>query len=251
MKKLLSLALIYSMLISFLTGCSIFGNTNGNDFAEETEKDTTNEPNSVNGFGYSSIAHLVPKGYTGGFAETPSMHLEFGYYWLETYEEVLDAIELLTSHGSTVKQTLGFNCDGDLLDVKWCFKYSRSEAEPLEEGKSFFDRRIDYGEFAWYGFYEELEIEKIYFDNVRRYGYFEIWYVDPFDYQVPDIQNTDDLSFDWFGRYDYGITDHPLDGSYYEVLYQGKCFAEINFKDGRPLPFDYLDDFLSTAIVVG
>ena len=169
MKKIISIILICSMLLALLSGCSYFDKTNdgGNENKEDTDK---SDP--VNG--NCSSSHLVPEGYTGGFSYDSCLHAVTGFYWLETYEEVLEAIELLASHGSTVenkqygntvKRSIGFNYEGDLFDVKWCFRYSRSKAEPLEEGKSFFDRRIDEGEFVWYAFAKDVTIDKLVYSD--------------------------------------------------------------------------------------
>ena len=247
MKKVLSVALICSMLLAFLSGCSYFDKLVGGDSDKETGKDTTNEPNYVDG--NCSSTHLVPEGYTGGFAEDPCMHAVTGFYWLETYEEVLEAISLLKSHGSEIGRTIGFNCDGDLLDVKWCFMYPRSKSEPLEEGKNFFDRRIDGGRFYWYGFYDDVDMDKLYYDRIDTYGCFDVCYYGDYDFE--DIESTDDLSITWWGKDEYDIVDQPLECGNYQILYQGRPWTEIDYSDyERPLPPDYFDDFLSTAIIV-
>ena len=259
MKKIISIILICSMLLALLSGCSYFDKTNdgGNENKEDTDK---SDP--VNG--NCSSSHLVPEGYTGGFSYDSCLHAVTGFYWLETYEEVLEAIELLASHGSTVenkqygntvKRSIGFNYEGDLFDVKWCFRYSRSKAEPLEEGKSFFDRRIDEGEFVWYAFAKDVTIDKLVYSDYEVYGPLRIYYPNKsfvsglYNYIV-DVENVEDLYFDWFGRYDYGVVDHPLENSYYEIMYQGELVAEMTFDYNYPLPIESHKEFLSTMVVV-
>ena len=250
MKKIIALILIYSVMLAFLTGCSCIDMIIGNNATAGDETgnsgSTGDSDQHKNGHGHTGI---VPEGYTGGFAETPCMHEVTGFYWLETYEEVLEAIELLKSHGSEIGRTIGFNCDGGLLDVKWCFVYSRSKAEPLEEGKNFFDRRIDGGKFDWYGFYDDVDMEKIYYDHINKYGYFHVCYSGDYDFE--NIESTDDLSITWWGKDEYDIVDQPLECGTYQILYQGRLWTEIDYSDyERPLPPDYFDEFLSTAVIV-
>lgn len=255
MKKIISILLMCSIMLALLSGCSFFDKTNEGEGGNENKYDPVN--------GNCSSSHLVPEGYTGGFTRDPCMHAVTGLYWLETYEEVLEAIELLASHGSTVenkqygntvKRSIGFNYEGDLFDVKWCFMYSRSNAEPLEEGKSFFDRRIDEGEFEWFAFAKDVTIDKLVYSYYERYGALRIWYPHKstsglYNYVV-DVENVEDLSFDWFGRYDYGVVDQPLEGSYYEIMYQGELVVKMTFDYNYPLPIDCHKDFLSTMVVV-
>ena len=263
MKKILSVILICALLLLSFSGCSYFDKLVGGDSDKETGKDTTNEPNYVDG--NCSSTHLVPEGYTGGFAEDPCMHAVTGFYWLETYEEVLEAIELLASHGSTVKnkeygntvkRSIGFNCEGDFLDVKWCFMYPRSKAEPLEKGKNFFDRRIDEGEFLWFAFAGDVTINELIYSYYKKeeYGSFRIFYpyhpgATGYNYVV-NVENVGDLSLDWFGRYDYGVVDQPLEGSYYEIMYQGEPIADMHYIHSYPLPIEYHEEFLSTMVVI-
>ena len=75
MKKVISLCLLIAMLCSVLLSSSCDG---------ITEDEYT-------GF--------YPKGYTGGFSREPGATTEF--WWVETYEECIEAIKLLKSHGST------------------------------------------------------------------------------------------------------------------------------------------------------
>lgn len=264
MKKIIALILIYSVMFAFLTGCSYIDMIIGNNATAGDETgnsgSTGDSDQHKNGHGHTGI---VPEGYTGGFSEASCLHEVDGFYWLETYEEVLDAIELLKSHGSTVenkrygntvKRSIGFNYEGDLFDVKWCFTYPRSKAEPLEEGKSFFDRRIDEGEFVWFAFAKDVTIDKLVYSYYERYGAFHIRY--PYNSTsglynyVVDVENVEDLSFDWFGRYDYGVVDQPLEGSYYEIMYQGELVADMHFDYNYPLPIEYHKEFLSTMVVI-
>lgn len=258
MKKILSVALICSMLLAFLSGCSYFDKLVGGD-----SDDSIGDDGGKNDNGDKS--QNTERRYTGGLVADPKWHGIYGVYWLETYEEVLEAIELLASHGSTVenkdygntvKRSIGFNCEGDFLDIKWCFMYSRSKAEPLEEGKNFFDRRIDEGEFKWYAFHEDVTIDKLIYSYREEYGSFGIRSYPhksstPVKYNyVVNVENVGDLSLEWFGRYDYGVADHPLDGSYYEIMYQGELVAEMEYNSDYPLPIDYHEEFLSTMVVI-
>ena len=48
------------------------------------------------------------------------------FWWVETYDECMEAIELLKSHDSTFRKTAIFTYDGELFDTKYCFKISHN-----------------------------------------------------------------------------------------------------------------------------
>ena len=225
------------MLLAFLTGCS---NTDKKD-EDAYEKSQNNEGQS----------QVPDKKYTGGISSDHCFHLEMGVYWLETYEEVLDAVELLKSHGSTIARSIGFNCEGELLDVKWCFMYKWSKAEPLEEGKNFFDRKIDDGEFVWYGFFDDVSIDDFLYDRtINYYDFLKVSYVGPGETEkmFDSIENVDDLSLGWPGQ-EFGDPPSHRWGGYYYVKNKDKNYVIVHF-DKNLIPDEYHDGFAKSLVVI-
>ena len=118
---------------------------------------------------------LYPEGYTGGFTHQPGANIE--YWWVETYEECLEAIELLKSHGSTFKDDTVLTYDGDLFDCKYCFMMTGvtgvgDSTEKIEWGDNPFDRRALNVQIKTYAFIDEVTIDEINHSYVSRHkGY--------------------------------------------------------------------------------
>jgi hypothetical protein len=108
---------------------------------------------------------LFPDGYTGGFHHQPGANIE--YWWVETYEEVIEAIELLKSHGSTFSQEpeyqLRLTYEGDLFDAKYCFEITGvgSKTEKIKWGDNPFDRHAENVRISSYAFFEDVTIDEI------------------------------------------------------------------------------------------
>ena len=102
MRKIIALVMVLSICILSLVSCDIL--------------------DDINIFNRTSRVKY-PDGYTGGF--TVNLNDKgTEIYWVETYEEAVEAIRLLKSHGSTFSSDSPaiFNYEGDLFDVKYCFK---------------------------------------------------------------------------------------------------------------------------------
>ena len=250
-KPLICLVLCISLVLSFVS-CQYIDPIIDKITGERDNNDVNKKDPAVK---ESTHTHeIVPKGYTGGAAFDPCFHAEKGVYWLETYEEVLEAIELLKSHGSTVSRSIAFDCEGDLLDVKYCFLYSKSKAEPLEEGKNFFDRKIDGGEFQWYAFYEDVAIEDfMYYNLVIDYDVMRIKYVgDTWLYRdFENVEDTSNLSISWWGKGHYDdCEEEPLpEAESYYIMHNDYTYAELEYSETL-LPKDYYDEFLSTFVII-
>lgn len=196
-------------------------------------------------------------GYTGGLTSRKEFHDEYEVYWLETYGEVLAAVELLKSHGSTVTRSLGFNYESDLLDSKYCFVCKRSNADPLEEGKSFFDRKIDGGTFSWYGFYEDITIEELLYKEV--YNMDVIAFAENYDASrmpfnvsvVNSINDASKVTFYCMMHNSHGTVDYQ--DQYIYLSYEGEKFAKLchyNQMKFIPLPVEHQCELLDTFVVV-
>ena len=120
--KLICLILVLGTL--FLTSCQLY---------VEAYQDKNNENEKVNEDDLNDIPNGVypewnfyPEGYTAGFPSRinkSAPRVEF--WWVETYEEVLEAVELLKLHGSTFEKTAIFTHDGDVFDTKYAKGYAR------------------------------------------------------------------------------------------------------------------------------
>ena len=264
LKPLICLVLCFSVVLSFIS-CQyidpiidkITGESdNGEQVEQESDDNESIEKEPV------KTDSIVPKGYTGGMTGDTHFHEEYGVYWLETYEEVLEAVELLKSHGSTIQRSIAFNCEGELLDSKYCFIYPRSKAEPLEEGKNFFDRKMDGVEFSWYAFCDkDVAIDDFLYYQCVIWDYDVIYIKYTFgtwwDRDFSNIENTDELSISWFGKGVYADCEEgppPQDDNYriimhndYEYAYLTSCVIKFSEKF---IPEDYYDEFLSTFVII-
>ena len=239
-KMLISTVLCIAMLLSFASCNYINGIINPQSNTNSGNTNTTNNNKNDD--------RIVPKGYTGGLEYDLCFHEEYGIYWLETYDEVLVAVDLLKSHGSTIKRSIAFDCEGDLLDVKFSFVYKRSKAEKLEDGKDFFDRKIDDGEFSWYAFLEDISIDD--FKYYKIVYYMDVWYFpsNSINYsRVATIENLDDMYLDWTGK-GYPGFENTVESSY-DLCYEGKCFAVIKCPKTL-IPTEYHEEFLNTFVII-
>ena len=217
-------------------------------------KDGNNSDSNTNVVHSCPACQTTKDGYTGGYSRYQEFHNKYGVYWLETYDEVLEAVELLKSHDSIINTGLGFNYESELIDSKFCFKFKKTDAEPLEEGKNFFDRKIDNGEFGWFGFFDDITIEELIYDHII-YDFNIICFTDVFrdvssretNYEiVGSIDDTAQLSFDWFGK-SYGYTTPPE--PFYEVCYIGESFAMLEFRKNF-ISEEYHREFLDAFVVI-
>ena len=196
-------------------------------------------------FGYPSVkpgqftGHSpVPEGYTGGLQSNVNFHSDYGIHWLETYEEVLAAVELLKAHGSIIKPAVGVDIE-EVFDVKWCFIYQRNMAEQLVEGANFFDRKIDNGSFVCYIFRMDVTIDELIYSNVFHYQSIKIY-----TKNYVRVENIDELSIYWWDK-ELGY-DKPFPGEDYLIAYNDKVIAGIETPSEYHPP---IDDELLDAII--
>ena len=116
---------------------------------------------SIRSILYPNKKSCVPEGYTGGVMYDDHYHEVYEIKWVETYEEMMDAVALLKSHGSTIYDTTVFNCEEDGLDFKFRFTSRRDKAPALQDGENYFDRCIEGVSITQYIFLEDVTIEEL------------------------------------------------------------------------------------------
>ena len=163
MKKLIAFVLLLSVLM--LSSCQYIPFLSGDEGAEQSENQNSDELQC-----YDQSDSGFPEGYTGGWDITGS---SMSYYWVETYDECVAAIELLKSHGSTFASSAIFNCEDEFVDVKYCFGFSHhSKGDRIKYGENPFER---YYADVWVtsvGFYEDVTIEELVYSNIEDYEAF-------------------------------------------------------------------------------
>ena len=118
--------------------------------------------------------------YTGGFKNGGGKRVGFEFCWLETYDECVDAIERLKSHGSTFTDySTIISDDCELYDMKYCIIIDKSKVAEAENKSiiSFkkhegFDRKIADVEVFCYAFFEDVKIDDLiysYIDDYKAY----------------------------------------------------------------------------------
>ena len=167
------------------------------------------EPNQLPNPGIYNHKSIFPEGWTGGFRSQGGLFLE--HWWVETYDEVVLAIEKLKSHGSTFTYHYNpgssiFDYQGDMFDVKYCIviDYGSPETEKIKFGDDPFDRKAESVYVITWCFFEDVTIDQINYSYVENYKGFEpvIYqqFIDNYTqdgYTIPPLwftyEKTDDL----------------------------------------------------------
>lgn len=157
-------------------------------------------------------------------------------YWFETYDELIDAIETLKSHGSTINPSYVFDCEGMLLndtplDCKYIITFEKKNSQPLQ-GSGVFDRKVEGVNVTW------LAYDRFYpiFDASFTY-YFDFDYIldswEPKDIEINDINDSTllDISYDLPG---YGLdSEKPW---MFAISYDGTHIMNVNFSKSATYP---------------
>ena len=156
--KAISIILIFVMATMMLSSCSdflisIIGNSSG------TGKPVYKYP----------TWDLFPEGYTGGYGIQPGAMIE--YWWVETYEECVAAVNKLKSHGSTFANDNILTYDDFLFDAKYCFVIIGDGiyGDEIKPGDDPFDRWAENVRIDCFAFFEEVSIDELIFSHVGRY----------------------------------------------------------------------------------
>lgn len=239
MKKIISLCLLLTVFSSALLLPSC---------------DTPDEGNVEN----KNTSHdLYPKGYTGGFTHQPGANIE--YWWVETYEECLEAIELLKSHGSTFKNDTVLTYDGNLFDCKYCFKITGATGigltEKIEWGDNPFDRRAIDVSLTCYAFFDDVTIDELNHSYVDRYEAYLIYSEKAHSMFFDEITAENITISEWTKK---GYENSYKEGHYkfnkiiyygdQEIISMGTMFY---VKEGTEHEFGMTDDCIKALITSG
>lgn len=111
---------------------------------------------------------IFPEGYTGGFGIPYGSGFEI--YWVETYEEAVDAMNQLKSHGSTFYKTAIFSYEGDLFDTKYYFQFGHKK-DNVKYGDNPYDRWAEDVVVGSVAFFEDVTIDELVYSNIEDYTY--------------------------------------------------------------------------------
>lgn len=136
-----------------------------------------------------------PEGYTGGFRRYSEFERQEVSYWVETYDELVAAMELLKSHGSTFAERAIFTYEGDLFDTKYSLTFRRKKSDKIKYGEDPFDRWAEDVVVLSWAFYDEVSIDELnysYVQNYKCYGIYENdeffeWYENHPNYKRSDL----------------------------------------------------------------
>ena len=151
-KTLVSILLLISILFSFVS-CDLIS-----DIVDRLTEDPPRY------YAEYDESFPFPKGYTGGVETNYQWHLDYEVKWLDTYDELKDAVTRLRAHGTEVDPTVLFDCEEYGLDLKFCLISPRYLSEELSEGQGYFDRKLIRVSISTYVFFEDASIDEIIFD---------------------------------------------------------------------------------------
>lgn len=115
-----------------------------------------------------------PEGYTAGFGSTIYNPPYPRFYWLETYDELVEAMKSLESHGSTFCEMAFTNYEGELFDIKYCI--SMDGRGYVKFGDYPFDRYATNISIISYAFFDDVTIDELVYSNISYYDTMAIGY---------------------------------------------------------------------------
>lgn len=162
--------------------------------------------------------HIFPDGYTCGMLRSTGSPVE--YWWVETYEECVDAIELLKSHGSTFSDDVVLACDENLFDVKYCFQIAGDgrNGERIRFGDNPFDRWAYDVKIYTYAFFDDVTIDELVYSYASRYETYLICFESAYQLMFDESFDIANLKIsDWVMF--TGYSSSKLDNPYRTVSY--------------------------------
>ncbi len=123
------------------------------------------------------VKHYYPEGYTAGFGQHTIYDAPYPkFYWLETYDELVEAMKSLESHGSTFNKMAFSDYEGELFDVKYCITMSSSEKVAF--GENPYDRKASRVFIQSYAFFENVTLDELLYSYVGNYDTLLLHYCD-------------------------------------------------------------------------
>ena len=166
----------------------------------------------------------VPEGYTGGLNKNYQYHTVTEIKWLETYDEMLDAVTRLRAHGTEIDPIALFDCEEYGFDLKFCMEFNRPK-EPLSEGQGYFDRKLIGVIVNTYVFFEDITIEKLVYSAVDMYKNVST-VNNRYHSDLTAIQSTDTVTIEEIVVLDDLITWYSVNcnATYLFTLTSSSCF---------------------------
>ncbi len=230
-KKITVFVLIVCILILSLFSCSFV----------ETQREDIDEK-----VGNHDSENYFPDGYTGGMGIPSGSDVE--YYWVETYEECVEAIELLKSHGSTFEQWPIFTYNGELFDTKYCFKMNGARSDEIQYGENPFDRKSEGVRVQSIVFMEEVTIDELVYENIAFYDAYILFTPGISDVGTLDeYPKADGFTYEW-------VADDSTDffSGAYHIYINGKLALSLSpvYRGGHELSDEILKAILDSVIVI-
>ena len=148
--------------------------------------------------GFLLVGKKYPEGYTGGLGGTYGSE----YCWVETYAEVLEAIDELESYGSTFRNSAFFSYEGELFDTKYCFIFA-GKKHSIKKDKKFSERWAEDIEIRSYGFFEDVSIPELEYSHIEDYDVVDLLSY-PLCYKLEEPVDRDSLTYEVSDFIDYG-----------------------------------------------
>ena len=239
--KAWSAVLVIVMLALSLTACNFDSGVTGNFDSVVNGNHQTHD--------------LFPEGYTGGFYHQPGANIE--YWWVETYEECIEAIERLKANGSTFVDDTVLTYDGELFDCKYCFMITGvgSGTEEIKWGDDPFDRRATKVYVTCYAFFDDVTLDELNHSYVSRYEAYMV------NSEANHILFSDEITFEnatiseWIKK----GHEHSYNKGYYKMykkIYYGdesiiSIVSEFYIKEGAEHELGMTDECIKALIESG
>lgn len=187
-----------------------------------------------------------PEGYTGGFYHLDDRS-DNERWWIETYDELVDAMDLLKSHGSTFQKMIISDYEGELFDVKYCIHISRiSEGtERIKYGDNPFDRKAVGVIVQLYAFFDEVTIDEINYGYVSNYDTMKIT---SFSHSIIESDTVPSFEPSHWKRH-----DNSKGYSLYDDTHNFILQVQRNKKDNSDIeiPDEALDAVVESLVFIG
>ena len=189
---------------------------------------------------------LLPqrKKYTGGFHMLPTFYKTTKIYWVETFEEVMEALEHLRAAGNTgpgMGKYCTFDYENETVDAKFCFWLQIDDSYKPNKDQKWYDRKYKSVDYIAYWFLEKVTIEELEYSRCESYDHF----------RCRGIKEFDDTCVVY---YKCERKDGEVNCGFYDTNFQ--MIFEIEYCIGSKdhwslLPENFHEDFPKSRVMVG